>query len=123
MKFEAIVVGGGIAGLTAASYLAKAGKLGLLCDKADHLGGLVGSITTDGHVLEFGIRAFENSGIVKPILKQLDINPQFVKSPVTIGIGHDFISLSRRESLNDNVALLMRAFPDDATIKHLSRIH
>jgi len=33
MKYDAIVVGGGIAGLTSAAFLAKAGHSVLLCEK------------------------------------------------------------------------------------------
>lgn len=44
MVFDAIVVGGGIAGLTAAAYLSKAGLSTLLCEKESACGGLVNTL-------------------------------------------------------------------------------
>ena len=38
-KFDAIVVGGGIAGLTAAAYLVKAGQSVILVEKQSKVGG------------------------------------------------------------------------------------
>ncbi|MFA5006108.1 MAG: NAD(P)/FAD-dependent oxidoreductase [Candidatus Izemoplasmatales bacterium] len=114
MRYDAIVVGGGIAGLTAASYLGRAGMKTLLCERADHLGGLVVSFERDGFTFDGGIRAFENSGIVKPMLKQLGIEVDLVRSPVSVGIGRDFVYLGGEESIADYEAMLIRQFPEDA---------
>ncbi|MFN2215783.1 MAG: oleate hydratase, partial [Anaerolineales bacterium] len=64
MEYEAIIVGGGIAGLISAAYLAKNGYQILLLEKEDACGGLVNSFTRDGFVYDGGIRAMENSGIL-----------------------------------------------------------
>ncbi|HAQ56973.1 MAG TPA: NAD(P)/FAD-dependent oxidoreductase [Acholeplasmatales bacterium] len=118
MNYEAIVVGGGIAGLTTACYLGRAGKRTLLLEQGDHLGGLVVSFERDGYVFDGGIRAFENSGIVKPMLKQLGITVDFVRSPVSIGIGTDFIFLKSEASIIDYEALLVKHFPaEEADIR------
>ena len=114
MNYDAIVVGGGIAGLTAASYLGRAGMKTLLCERADHLGGLVVSFVRDGFTFDGGIRAFENSGIVKPMLRQLGIEVDLVKSPVSIGIGRDFVFLGGEESIADYEGMLIRQFPEEA---------
>ena len=37
MRYDAIVVGGGMAGLTSAAYLSKAGRQCLLCEKEKHM--------------------------------------------------------------------------------------
>lgn len=42
-RYDAVVVGGGHNGLTAAAYLARAGRSVLLLERADHLGGATGS--------------------------------------------------------------------------------
>ncbi|MFC0274971.1 FAD-dependent oxidoreductase [Metabacillus herbersteinensis] len=39
LKYEVAVVGGGVAGLTAAIYAAKAGKQTIVIEKQDRLGG------------------------------------------------------------------------------------
>ncbi|NLD03742.1 MAG: FAD-dependent oxidoreductase, partial [Clostridiales bacterium] len=87
MTYDVIVAGGGMAGLTAAAYLSRAGQRVLLCEKEDRLGGLVGSFSHHGYVFDAGIRAMENSGVLFPMLRQLGLDIPFVKSGVTIGVG------------------------------------
>ena len=74
MNYDAIVVGGGAAGLTAAAYLAKSGYATLLCEKENKLGGLVNAFSRNGFVYDGGIRAMENSGVMLPMLKSLGID-------------------------------------------------
>ncbi len=71
MKYDALVVGGGMAGLTASAYLSKSGVKTLLCEKEGILGGLVRTFERNGFFYDGGIRAFENSGIFLPMLKNL----------------------------------------------------
>ena len=80
--YDVIIAGAGAAGLTAAAYLGKYGYSVLLCDKNEKTGGLVSSFEYDGFVFDGGIRAFENSGIIFPMLKQLGIEMEFVKSGI-----------------------------------------
>ena len=48
-KYQTVVVGGGIAGLTCAAYLAKGGQGVLLIEKNKECGGLVNSFAGAGH--------------------------------------------------------------------------
>ena len=66
MDCDAIIFGGGLAGLTAATYLCKSGHSVLLQEKEGHIGGFVNSFSDRGFVFDSGISAFENSGIKKP---------------------------------------------------------
>jgi len=116
MKFDSIVVGGGIAGLTAACYLCRYGHNVLLLEKSKKVGGLVGSFERDGFVFDYGARAFENSGIILPMLKQLGIDMEIINNPVTIGIGDEFVEISSQESLHDYGNMLKRLFPQMPTI-------
>ena len=111
--YDVIVVGAGIAGLTSAAYAAKAGYTTLLCEKSKKPGGLVGSFTRKGFTFDAGIRAFENSGIVFPMLAQLGIAMEFVKNPVAIGIEDELMILKGVESLTEYEAVLIRKFPDN----------
>ena len=70
MKFDTIVVGAGIAGLTAAAYMAKAGKKVILFERQHKVGGLIQTFQRDGVYFDGGLRSIENSGIVFPMLKQ-----------------------------------------------------
>jgi phytoene dehydrogenase-like protein len=105
------VVGGGMAGLTAAAYLSRAGVRVHLFEKEPRVGGLVTTFERGGFVFDGGIRAMENSGIVFPMLRQLGIALEFLPSPVSIGIERDVIRLSSEASLADYQALLERQFP------------
>ncbi|WP_296557640.1 NAD(P)-binding protein [uncultured Acetobacterium sp.] len=114
-SYDAIVVGAGIAGLTSAAYVAKVGYTTLLCEKSEKPGGLVGSFSRQGFTFDAGIRAFENSGIVFPMLAQLGIAIDFVKNPVVIGIEDSQMTLTGVESLDDYAAMLSVKFPQNQT--------
>ncbi len=73
VKYDTIIVGGGIAGLTSAVYLARAGQKILLIEKNDEFGGLVSSFERDGFHFEAGVRALESAGIIFPMLDDLGI--------------------------------------------------
>lgn len=111
MDYDVIIVGGGIAGLTATAYLAKAGHTILLCEKESHCGGLVRTFERGGFVFDGGIRAIENSGIVLPMLRQLGVDVDFVKSQVSVGIEDRVIRIESVESLSAYRALLTDMFP------------
>ena len=111
MTYDAIVVGAGVAGLTASAYLSGAGLKVLLCDKADRIGGLVSTFERDGFRYDTGIRAIEDSGIVLPMLRQLEIDIEFVPSQVSLGLGSDIININSRESVDEYRHFLNRCFP------------
>jgi len=111
-KYSTIVVGGGIAGLTSATYLAKSGQKVLLIEKNRELGGLVNSFIHDGFTFEAGVRALEDAGIIFPMLKDLGIKLDVVKSPVSIGIEKDIINVESLEDLESYRELLLRLFPE-----------
>lgn len=112
MKYDAIIVGGGIAGLTCAAFLSKNGYKVLLCEKQNHIGGLVSSFYYDGFLFDAGVRGIVDSGIVKPMLKQLDIQVEFVKSIVTIGIEDQFMKVVNLNSLKEYQSMLNHLYPN-----------
>jgi len=106
-----IVVGGGMAGLTATTYLAKAGIPVTLFEKGPRTGGLVNSFERNGFIYDGGIRSLEDSGILFTMLKDLEIDMDWVDSKVSIGLGQDVIKLKDESSLDDYEAFLKRNFP------------
>lgn len=111
MTYDVIIAGGGIAGLTAAAYLSKSGHKVLVCEKEKKVGGLVNSFEYKGFTFDGGIRAMENSGIVRPMLRQLGLDIDFVKNRVSIGMENEVINLVSDDSLADYQTLLNHQFP------------
>lgn len=111
-KYQVIVVGGGVAGLTAAAYLSKYGKKVLLLEKNEKAGGLVNSFSKNGFVFDGGIRAFENSGILFPMLKELEIDMKTIHNPVQIGIEDKKVLLEDKESIIEYQKMLEEIFPE-----------
>src|SRR5512135_1595134 len=112
MEYDAIVVGGGIAGLIAAAYLSKAGLHTLLCEKETSCGGLINSFERDGFVFDGGIRAMENSGVLLPMLQNLGIELELVRNHVSLGIEDRVIRLESESNVADYQALLEAFYPD-----------
>ena len=109
---DALVVGGGMAGLTAAAYLSRAGLKVLLCEKEKKTGGLVNSFEYKGFVFDGGIRATESTGIVLPMLRQLGISVEFLPNPVSLGIERDVLRISSKGDLAAYRELLEKHFPE-----------
>lgn len=112
-QYDAIVVGGGIAGLTAAAFLSRADKKVLLLEKEPQCGGLVNAFSRDDFVYDGGIRATENAGVLFPMLNQLGLDLEFVKNHVTLGLEEQFVRVESAESLHDYGALLSRFYPEN----------
>jgi protoporphyrinogen oxidase len=55
-------------------------------EKSHKTGGLVNTFWHQGYAFDGGIRAFENSGILFPMLKGLGLNLDFVSNLVSIGL-------------------------------------
>lgn len=113
--FDVLVVGGGAAGLTAAAYCAKAGFSTLVCDRREKTGGLVDTFRYHDFAFDAGIRALEDSGVITPLLRSLNLPIEFVKNPVTIGIKDRSVRLKGEESLTEYADLYKSFFPQEST--------
>ena len=111
-NYDVLVVGGGMAGLTAAAYLSRDGLKVLLFEKNKKCGGLVSSFTRDGFLFDAGVRAIEDAGIILPMLKELEIDLEFIRSPVSVGIEKEILHIDDAESLNRYKVLLQKLYPD-----------
>lgn len=126
-NFDVIVVGGGMAGLTAAAYLTKYGQSVLLIEKSDKVGGLLNNFTRKGFTFDYGVRALENSGIILPMIKTLGLDIEFVKNPVSIGIDKQWVKMTSKEEVNNYGSMLKRLFPEeenaiDEIIKEIKKV-
>jgi phytoene dehydrogenase-like protein len=111
-KYHTIVVGAGMAGLTCAAYLAKEGRRVLLIEKNRECGGLVNTFSHNGFQFETGIRALENAGIIFPMLNELGIKLDVVKSHVSVGVENEILNIEDIGSLTEYSNLLKRLYPE-----------
>jgi len=114
LEYDVIIVGGGMAGLTAGAFAVDAGYSVLICEKENQLGGLINSFDKNGFTFDVGIRAIEDSGIVFPMLSSLGIEIEFVKSRVSLGIEDRVIAITSEESLKDYFEFLVSFYPENS---------
>ncbi|MEL7646037.1 MAG: NAD(P)/FAD-dependent oxidoreductase [Anaerolineaceae bacterium] len=112
MGFDTVIVGAGASGLTAAAYLAKYGHSVLLCEKEANCGGLINSFTRDGFTFDGGIRALEDAGVFFTMLRHLDVEMEFVKNHVSMGIEDQMFNIESENSIDDYSAVLKKLYPD-----------
>jgi phytoene dehydrogenase-like protein len=126
-SYDTIIVGGGVAGLTATVYLAREGRKVLLIEKNRELGGLVNSFSHNGFHFDAGVRALEDAGIIQPMLQDLDIGLEVVRSPVSLGIENEILNIENIDSLSDYRDLLKRLYPEsdheiDEVVKTIRKV-
>jgi phytoene dehydrogenase-like protein len=105
------VVGGGIAGLTAALSLAHKGRDVLLIEKNERCGGLMNSFVRDGFRFEGSARALVNAGLVKPLIQEFGLGIEVVPNPITLGIEDTMLAIEGEQSLDAYAALLKGIYP------------
>jgi phytoene dehydrogenase-like protein len=120
VKYDVIIVGGGIAGLTASAYLSKAGVSTLLCERQKTCGGLISTFERDGFFYDGGIRATENSGVLFPMVKQLGLEIEFVKNKITLGVEDKVVRINSTEDVGAYHQLLNELYPE--SIDDIARI-
>lgn len=126
MIYDALVVGAGMAGLTAAAYLAREGLRVLVCERSEESGGLVSGFESNGFHFDAGLRAVENSGVIRPMLRDLGIDLEFLPNPVSIRIGEKSVRLGQG-GLEEYGSMLKNLFPDerdavDAILEEIRRV-
>jgi len=114
-KPDAVVIGAGIAGLTAAAYLAKAGYKVLVCEQARQVGGLFNSFRREGYAFDGGIKAVESSGMMLPMLAQLGLleRLQLEKSPVGLILDSHFHRLEDMSGVEAYFTTLTVLYPHE----------
>lgn len=111
-KKKIVIVSAGMAGLTAAAYLSRADFDVTLLDKNDRTGGLLHTFESNGFYFDSGPRAFVNSGIVKPILKDLGIEWEFLENKLSLGVEDQIIQVDSMDDLRKYQQVLLHLYPD-----------
>ncbi|MFW9844932.1 MAG: FAD-dependent oxidoreductase, partial [Candidatus Thorarchaeota archaeon] len=115
-----IIVGGGVSGLIAAVYLTRAGHKVLLVEKNKECGGLLNSFNREGFTFDAGARAVLNAGIIRPMLRELEIDLEMLDNPVSIGVEKEIIHLDRETVLDNYRLLLEKLYPE--SIEDIAKI-
>lgn len=86
MKEEVIIIGGGIAGLTAAYMLKKQGLNPLVIEAGNRLGGRIYSKTNGNHLFELGATWIFQDEILKQLIEALglELYPQYLRGDALI---------------------------------------
>lgn len=108
-----IIVGAGLAGLTAANYLVRENRPVLLIEKNETVGGLINSFYHEGFLFDTGARSIENAGIIKPMLKDLQIDLPLLKSKVSLGIENNIFDIQNNQDLDKYEKVLQNLFPEN----------
>ncbi|HEY9088303.1 MAG TPA: NAD(P)/FAD-dependent oxidoreductase [Anaerolineaceae bacterium] len=87
--YDAIVIGAGLSGLTAAAFLAQGGARVLVCEQGAQVGGLFNSFWRNGYQFDGGIKAVESSAVILPMLAQLGLLERIplIDSPIALITG------------------------------------
>ncbi len=112
IKKDIIVVGGGIAGLTAALSLVHKGRDVLLIEKNESCGGLMNSFERGGFHFEGGARALVNAGLVKPLIKEFALDIEILPNPITLGIEDRLLKIDGEQSLYLYADVLKDLYPE-----------
>lgn len=71
---DVIIVGGGLAGLTAATYLGRAGRKVLLFDKGKNMGGRARTRVKGQYLFNMGAHALYRKGMAEKVLAELGVS-------------------------------------------------
>jgi len=113
--YDAIVIGAGLSGLTAAAFLAKEGARVLVCEQGAQPGGLFNSFRREGYQFDGGIKAVENSAVMMPMLAQLGLleRIEFQRSPIALVTSSHVQSILGFSDVEAYFQLLSTLFPDE----------
>ncbi|PMQ01978.1 MAG: amine oxidase [Dictyoglomus sp. NZ13-RE01] len=112
MKWDIIVVGGGVAGLTASIKAASYGKKVLLFEKNDKCGGLLNTFEKDGFLFDGGTKSLE--GIVLALLKDFELKLDYTKTVVSLGIEDKLIEIKNEDDLELYKNLLLTFYKESS---------
>ncbi len=111
-QYDVIVVGGGIAGVVAATYLSRSGYQVLLLEKQNKCGGLVNTFVHNGFTFDGGVRATENSGVLLPMLKDLGVDLDLVRNKISLGVEDQIIKILTESDVETYQNFLTSLYPE-----------
>ena len=119
MKYDVIVIGGGLGGLTAGAKLAKEGKKVLLLEQHNRPGGCATTFRRGDFTLEVGLHEMDGPGphdMKTRIFNDLEVtgNVEFLQVPEFYRFINDRCSVTVPHDPREATARLSEIFPDEA---------
>lgn len=114
-KKKVVIVGGGMSGLTAGAYINKKKCDVVLLEKNSNTGGLVQTYERNGFFFDSGPRAFINSGMVKPIFRDLGLEFEEIENKISFLIEDEKFCIDNMQSLVAYKNCLHRLYPENKT--------
>lgn len=111
--YDAVIVGGGVGGLIAGNYLARAGLRVALFEQNAKVGGYVTSFQRGDYTFEAGLTSFGSNGIVFPILSELGLSSKVRLTLVKRALVTDQFAVRVDASFARLRAALQNIYPDE----------
>ncbi len=118
MKYNTIIIGGGLAGLTAGATLSKFGKKVLLLEQHHKPGGCATTFKRGDFIIEVGLHEMSGlieNGSITSIFKMLEVdkNVQFEKTPEFYGVVSDKEDFVFPHGYDAATKVLIDKYPED----------
>ena len=118
MKYNTIIIGGGLAGLTAGAILSKFSKKVLLLEQHHKPGGCATTFKRGDFIIEVGLHEMSGlteNGSIEQIFKMLDVDKhvQFEKVPEFYGVVSDIKDFVMPHGYNAAMKALIDKYPED----------
>ncbi len=82
-----VVVGAGIAGLTAAYRLKRAGHNPIVFERGEKVGGRMATDVVDGFTIDYGAQfLYDNFSLLPPLIREVGLAPKFVEGGQTLSM-------------------------------------
>jgi phytoene dehydrogenase-like protein len=120
MRYEIIIIGGGLGGLTAGAKLAREGKSVLLIEQHSKPGGCATTFRRKGFTLEVGLHEMDGPGprdMKNRIFTELGVfeNVEFIRVPEFYHFHSEKLEITIPHDPTDAAALLREKFPAEAS--------
>lgn len=120
MKYDIVIIGGGLGGLTAGAKLAKEGKKVLLIEQHSQPGGCATTFIRGDFTLEVGLHEMDGPSprdMKTRIFNDLDVfkNVEFIRVPEFYRFINDRCSITIPHEPEEAIQILSEAFPGEAS--------
>jgi len=127
MKYNTIIIGGGLAGLTAGATLSKFGKKVLLLEQHHKPGGCATTFKRGDFIVEVGLHEMSGlteNGSISQIFKMLEVDKhvQFKKVPEFYGVVSDKEDFVMPHGYKAAMKALIDKYPEDERKPWICRV-